>query len=107
MTNSSIKNTLKNMLFQRYQKLLLSYEEVQREVLDNPRLVASSSVVPNTWLIDDVVAYLCIPYELSRNKNTTHKEKKYLIIKQVNNDLQKYWARIYNQKTNMEFVRNS
>ncbi len=96
MTNSGIKNTLKNMLFQRYQKLLLSYEEVQKEVLDNPRLVVSSSVVPNTWLIDDVVSYLCIPYEMSRNKNTTQKEKKQLVIKEVDKALQKYWNKTYN-----------
>jgi hypothetical protein len=96
MTNSAIKNTLKNMLFQRYQKLILSYEEVQKEVLDNPRLVVSSSVVPNTWLIDDVVSYLCLPYEMSINKNTTQKEKKQLVINEVNKALQKYWNKTYN-----------
>ena len=95
MTNSGIKNTLKNMLFQRYQKLLLSFEEVQKEVLDNPRLVISSSVVPNTWLIDDVVSYLCVPYEMSHNKNTTQKEKKALVIKEVDKALQKYWHKAY------------
>ncbi len=95
MTNTGVKNTLKNMLFQRYQKLLLSYEEVQKEVLENPRLVVSSSTVPNTWLIDDVVSYLCMPYELSRNKNTSHREKKQLVINHVNKELQKYWAQIY------------
>jgi hypothetical protein len=84
------------MLFQRYQKLLLSYEEVQKEVLDNPRLVVSSSVVPNTWLIDDVVSYLCLPYEMSINKNTTQKEKKQLVIKEVDKALQKYWNKTYN-----------
>lgn len=100
MTNSGIKNTLKNMLFQRYQKLLLSYEEVQKEVLDNPRLVVSSSVVPNTWLIDDVVSYLCMPYEMSKNKNTTQKEKKQLVIKEVDKALQKYWNKTYNSNSN-------
>ncbi|MCI4399385.1 MAG: hypothetical protein JHC37_02370 [Campylobacteraceae bacterium] len=95
MTNSGIKNSLKNMLFQRYQKLLLSYEEVQKEVLDNPRLVVSSSVVPNTWLIDDVVSYLCLPYEMSINKNTTQKEKKQLVIKEVDKALQKYWNKTH------------
>ncbi len=95
MTNSGIKNSLKNMLFQRYQKLLLSFEEVQNEVLDNPRLVASNSVVPNTWLIDDVVSYLCVPYETSHNKNTTQKEKKQMVINEVNKALQKYWNKVY------------
>lgn len=101
MTNSGVKNTLKNMLFQRYQKLLLSYEEVQKEVLDNPRLVVSSSVVPNTWLIDDVVAYLCIPYEHGINKNTTIKEKKQLIISHVNKELEKYWKKVYGKHHSM------
>lgn len=96
MTNSGIKNNLKNMLFQRYQKLLLSFEEVQNEVLDNPRLVISNSVVPNTWLIDDVVSYLCTPYEMNHNKHTTQKEKKQLVINEVNKELQKYWSKAYN-----------
>ena len=96
MTNSGIKNTLKNMLFQRYQKLLLSQEEVQKEVLDNPRLVISSSVVPNTWLIDDVVSYLCMPYEMVHSKHTTQKEKKQHVIKEVDKALQKYWHKTYN-----------
>jgi len=95
MTNSGIKNGLKNMLFQRYQKLLLSFEEVQNEVLDNPRLVASNSVVPNTWLIDDVVSYLCVPYEMSCSKHTTQREKKQLVISEVDKALQKYWNRTY------------
>jgi len=95
MTNSGIKNSLKNMLFQRYQKLLLSFEEVQNEVLDNPRLVASNSVVPNTWLIDDVVSYLCVPYEVNHYKNTTQREKKQLVINEVNKALQKYWNKTY------------
>ncbi len=91
MTNSGIKNSLKNMLFQRYQKLLLSYDEVQSEVLDNPRLVASNSMIPNTWLIDDVVSYLCTPYETTHGKNATQKEKKRMIIDEVNSALQKHW----------------
>jgi hypothetical protein len=92
MTNSYIKTTLKNMLFQRYQKLLLSYEEVQKEVLENPKMVISSSMIPDTWLIDDVVAHLCIPYELGKGKHATHKEKKQKIIDYINKELQKYWA---------------
>ncbi len=95
MTNSGIKNGLKNMLFQRYQKLLLSFEEVQNEVHDNPRLVVSNSMIPNTWLIDDVVSYLCVPYEMSHSKHTTQKEKKELVIKEVDRALQKYWNRTY------------
>ncbi|HOI84181.1 MAG: hypothetical protein AB7D29_10105 [Campylobacterales bacterium] len=95
MTNSGIKNSLKNMLFQRYQKLLLSYDEVQNEVLDNPRLVASNSMIPNTWLIDDVVSYLCTPYEMAYGKHATQKEKKQLVINEVNKALQKYWNKTH------------
>jgi len=96
MTNSGIKNNLKNMLFQRYQKLLLSYEEVQNEVLENPRLVESNSMIPNTWLIDDVVSYLCMPYEIASGKHASQKEKKQQVIEEVNRTLQKYWQK--NQK---------
>lgn len=91
MTNSGIKNNLKNMLFQRYQKLLLSYEEVQSEVLENPKLVESNSMIPNTWLIDDVVSYLCTPYEMSYGKHASNREKKQFVIDEVNKTLQKYW----------------
>lgn len=94
MTNSRVKNTLKDMLFKRYKKLLLSCEEVQNEILDSPKLVVSSSMIPNTWLIDDVVAHLCTPYELHRAKcGLSHRERKQKVISQVNQDLQKYWQK--------------
>ncbi|MEY4503827.1 MAG: hypothetical protein RL154_119 [Pseudomonadota bacterium] len=91
MTNSRVRNNLKEMLFQRYKKLLLSFDEVQKEVLDNPRLVPSNSVIQNTWLIDDVVAFLCTPYDAQRNKNSSNKERKAKTIEIVNKELQKYW----------------
>lgn len=93
MTNSRVRNNLKEMLFQRYRKLLLSFEEVQKEVLDNPRLVPSNSVIQNTWLIDDVVAYLCTPYDVQRSKNGSNKERKAKTIEIVNQELQKYWLK--------------
>jgi hypothetical protein len=33
---------------------------------------------------------------MSRNKNTTQKEKKQLVIKEVDKALQKYWNKTYN-----------
>lgn len=92
MTNSRVRNNLKEMLFQRYKKLLLSYDEVQKEVLDNPRLVPSNSVIQNTWLIDDVVAYLCVPYDMQR-KGASHRERKAKTIDIVDKELQKYWVK--------------
>ena len=90
MTNTSVKNTLKNMLFKRYNKLLLSFEEVEKEVQEHPKNVTTTSVVPNTWLIDDVVNYLTGMYDIKNKKGSTkeHKEK---IIQDMNKNLKKYW----------------
>jgi len=97
MIDNRAKYRLKDMLFKRYQKLVLSYEQVAREILDNPNIVNSTSIVPNTWLIDDVVAHLCHPFENSKTKMSfTGKSKKEIIIKQVNKELQKYWRQKYN-----------
>ena len=89
MTNSSVKNTLKNMLFKRYNKLLLNQDEVEKEVQENTKNVATTSVIPNTWLIDDVVNYLTGMYDVKKKGSTReHKEK---IIQDMNKNLKKYW----------------
>lgn len=91
MINSSIKNNLKDSLHQKYNKLVLDFDEVENEVLDSPKLVPSNSVVPNTWLIDDVVNYLCKLVEpltaLSK------RESKLRTIEVVNQQLQSYWLK--------------
>lgn len=92
MTENRVKYKLKDMLFKRYQKLVLSYEQVQKEILEDPAHVSSTSIVPNTWLIDDVVAYLCSPFETNKTKQGfTGRTKKEIVIKQVNKELEKYW----------------
>jgi hypothetical protein len=89
MTNASVKNTLKNMLFKRYNKLLLNQDEVEKEVQENTKNVATTSVIPNTWLIDDVVNYLTGMYDTKKKGSTKeHKEK---IIQDMNKNLKKYW----------------
>jgi len=89
MTNASVKNTLKNMLFKRYNKLLLNQDEVEKEVQEHPKNVTTTSVIPNTWLIDDVVNYLTGMYDIRKKGSTKeHKEK---IIQDMNKNLKKYW----------------
>jgi len=90
MTNTSVKNNQKNMLFKRYNKLLLSFEEVEKEVQEHPKNVTTTSVVPNTWLIDDVVNYLAGMYDV-KNKKCSTKEHKEKIIQDMNKNLKKYW----------------
>ncbi|MEY4504196.1 MAG: hypothetical protein RL154_489 [Pseudomonadota bacterium] len=91
MINSSIKNSIKDNLHQKYRKLVLNFEEVENEVLDSPKLVPSNSVVPNTWLIDDVVNYVCrLVDPLS---HLPRREAKLQAIEVVNRELQKYWVK--------------
>lgn len=92
MIDNRAKYKLKDMLFKRYQKLVLSYEQVHKEILESPYLVNSTSIVPNTWLIDDVVGYLCNPYENGKHKNMpTGKSKKELVIDHFTKELNNYW----------------
>ncbi|MEF3191370.1 MAG: hypothetical protein K6347_02285 [Campylobacterales bacterium] len=92
MIDNRAKYKLKDMLFKRYQKLVLSFDQVQKEILDNPALVNSTSIVPNTWLIDDVVSFLCHPYDNSKNKQApVGKSKKQLVIEHFNKELESHW----------------
>jgi hypothetical protein len=92
MMDNRVKYRLKDMLFKRYQKLILSYEQVHQEVLEDPNIISSTSIVQNTWLIDDVVAYLCNPYENGKNKNMpTGRTKKELVVEHFTKELNSYW----------------
>ncbi len=91
MINSSIKNRLKDSLHDKYRKLVLDFDEVEKEVLDSPKLVPSNSVVPNTWLIDDVVNYLCKLVEPLAHM--PKREARIRTIEVVDRELQKYWIK--------------
>ncbi len=88
MTNASVKNKQKDMLFKRYNKLLLTQEEVEKEVQENPKNVTTTSTLPNTWLIDDVVNYLAGMYDKKKGSTREYREK---IIQDMNKNLKKYW----------------
>lgn len=89
MTNTSVKNKQKDMLFKRYNKLLLTQEEVEKEVQEHPKNVTTTSTIPNTWLIDDVVNYLAGMYDnKKKGSSREHREK---IIQDMNKNLKKYW----------------
>ena len=92
MMDNRVKYRLKDMLFKRYQKLILSYEQVHQEILEDPNLISSTSIVQNTWLIDDVVTYLCNPFENGKNKNLpTGRTKKELVVEHFTKELDSYW----------------
>lgn len=89
MTGSATRKSIKEMLFNRYKRFVLTKLEVEREILDKANHITSTSSEANTWLIDDVAIYLTEQTELKIHK--CNKEHRAESIVHTNKKLSHYW----------------
>lgn len=89
MTNARSRKELKDYLYKRYKRFVLNKQEVEAETFESAKTVFSTSSVIDTWLIDDVVNFICPPSKDRDKINSKHHKEQTVIF--INGELICYW----------------